>query len=197
MDNAKKHIEKMHKCIEKKMGNGKGAELLAKFKNITGNESPKDIAKWATSLTKHLEEKIDEKDLIEIREECACIKANKYSAYAKKYFPELRKNNPDDQDYIKAVANFMNGRGRCGKKVEYIDGKIISHFGFGNKCVCYIIKGGWEKPPSTTWCRCCCGTIKSIYQYVFPDKICHVDIIETFSTGGNDCIFETWYANKE
>jgi len=196
MDNAKKHIEKMHKYIDAKLGKGKGSELLAGFEEITGNESPKEIAKWAASLSKHLELNIDEKDLIEIREECACIKANKYSAYAKKYFPEIRKNNTDDENYLKAVAEFMNGRGRCGKKVEYVDGEIISHFGFGNKCVCYVIKGGWERPPSTTWCRCCCGTIKSIYQFVFPEKVCHIDIVETFATGGKDCVFRTWYAKK-
>lgn len=147
MDNAKKHIEKMHKYIDLKLGKDKGAELLKGFEDITGNESPKDIAKWATSLSKHLEKNIDEKDLIEIREECACIKANKYSAYAKKYFPELRKNNPDDKDYLKAVAEFMTKRKRCGKKVEYKKGEIISHFGFQNKCACGVIKGGWENRP--------------------------------------------------
>jgi hypothetical protein len=193
LDNAKDHIAKMHKFIDKKLGEGKANELISEFENITGNESPKEIAEWATSLSKHLEETIDEKDLIEIREECACIKANKYSAYAKKYFPELRKDNADDKMYLQAVADFMNGRGRCGKKVEYVDGEIISHFGFGNKCACYVIKKGWERPPSTTWCRCCCGTIKSIYQFVFPEKKCHVDIIETFATGGKDCVFRTWY----
>jgi len=52
---------------------------------------------------------------------------------AKKHFPEIGKNNKDDKKYLQAVAEFMNGRGRCGKKVEYIDGEIISHFGFGNK----------------------------------------------------------------
>ena len=33
------------------------------------------------NIKKHLERNIDIKYLKEIREECACIKANKYSAY--------------------------------------------------------------------------------------------------------------------
>jgi len=48
-----------------------GKELLGSFENSTENESPREMAKWATSLSKHLEKNIDEKDLIEIREECA------------------------------------------------------------------------------------------------------------------------------
>jgi hypothetical protein len=70
----------------------------------------------------------------------------------------------NDNDYLKAIAEFLNGRGRCGKKVEYIDGKIYSHYGFGDSCVCYVIKGGWQKLPTKTWCRCCQGTLMSIYK---------------------------------
>lgn len=43
----------------------------------------------------------------------------------------------------------------------------------------------------------CQGTLKSIYQFVFSEKECHMDIVETFATGGADCIFETWYTDKE
>jgi len=197
MDNAKKHIEKMHKAIEAKMGKGKGNELLKNFMEITGNESPKDIAKWAVSLSKHLEKNIDETQLTEIREECACIKANKNSPFAKKHFPELRDKIPDENDYLNAVAEFMTKSGRCGKKVECVKGELISHFSFQNKCACYVIKGDWEKPPSTIWCRCCCGTVKSVYQFVFSEKDCHVDIVGTFATGGKDCVFRAWFTKTE
>jgi hypothetical protein len=197
MDNNKKHIEKLHKQIDINLGKGMGNEILNGFDDITGNETPDEIAKWATKLTERLEEKIDKEKLKHIREECACIKANKYSAYNKKYFPELRRMNPDNDNlYLKSIAEFMNKRGRCGKKVEYVNGEIISHFSFGKSCVCYVIKGGWKKPPSTTWCNCCVGTIKSIYQFVFDDKICNTDIVETFATGGKDCIFRTWYTKE-
>jgi len=192
MDNIKKHLEKLNKAIDVKLGKGNGLKILKKYENVTGNESPKEIAKIATSLSKQLEKNIDIKDLKEIREECACIKANKYSAYNKKYFPEIRAKFPNnDKKYLEAVVEFMNKSGRCGKKQELINNEIISHWCFGNKCVCYVTKGGWEKPSSITWCYCCCGTIKSIYKYVFPEKECNVDIIETFATGGTDCVFRT------
>ncbi len=198
MDNAGKHLEKLQKHIDAKLGKGKANEILAGINTLTGNETPAETADWAVKITDRLEKSIPQKDLIEIREECACIKANKYSSYNKKYFKEIReKYSDDDEEYLKAIAEFLNGRGRCGKKVEYIDGKIISHFGFGNSCVCYVVKGGWEKPPSTIWCRCCQGTLKSIYQYVFSDKDCHMDIVETFATGGTDCVFKTWYTGRE
>ena len=136
MDNIKKHLEKLNKAIDAKLGKGYGNKLLKKYENVTGNESPKEIAKIATSLSKQLEKNIDIKYLKEIREECACIKANKYSAYNKKYFPELRAKFPNnDEKYLEAV-------------------------------------------------------------YVFPEKECNVDIIETFATGGTDCVFRTSFIDK-
>ena len=194
MDKALKHLEKLRKQIDVRLGKGKADEVLQGVRELTGDETPEEIGKWAEEITEKLESAISEEDLIPIREECACIKANKYSAYAKKYFPAIREKHPDnDEAYLKAVAEFLSGRGRCGNVVEYVDGKIISHFGFGNACVCYVIKGGWDRPPSATWCRCCQGTIKSILQYLFPDKKCNMDIVETFATGGTDCVFSASY----
>jgi len=196
MDNAIKHLNKLRKQIDSRLGAGQADEILQGIDELTGHESPEEIGKWAEQVTEKLENSISTENLIPIREECACIKANKHSAYNKKYFPEIRSKYPDnDDEYLKAVAEFLSGKGRCGKVVEYVDGKIISHFGFGNSCVCYVIKGGWGKPPSTTWCRCCQGTVKSILQYVFPDKKCNMDIIETFATGGTDCVFSASYSD--
>lgn len=194
MENTKKHLEKLHSQIDKKLGKGKADGILHGLDYVTGNETPEEAVNWARAVTERLEDKINNENLISIREECACIKANKYSAYNKKHFKELREKYPDDDTaYLKAVVALLNLRKRCGKKVELIEGKIISHFGFGNACVCNVVKGGWKNPPSTTWCRCCQGSLKSIYQFVFADKECHMDIVETFATGGSDCIFSTWY----
>ena len=197
MDDAVKHLEKLRKQIDLRLGKGKADEILRGMEALTEDESPEVIGKWAEKLTARLEEAIPDEDLIPIREECACIKANKYSAYNKKHFPEIRKKHADnDEEYMKAVAAFLSGKGRVGKTVEYADGKILAHFGFGNSCVCYVIRGGWGSPPSATWCRCCQGTVKSVLQYVFPDKKCHMDIIETFATGGRDCVFSAHYTDE-
>jgi hypothetical protein len=197
MDSIKKHLEKLQSQIDNKLGEGKADEILAGLDYVTGKETPQEAAEWARAVVERLENQIDGEALIEIREECACIKANKYSAYNKKYFKELRAQHPeDDEAYLKVVVDFLNVHNRCGRYIEYIDGKIISHFSFGEACVCTTIKGGWAAPPSSTWCRCCQGSLKSIYNYVFPDKVCRIDIVETFATGGNDCVFVTWYTEK-
>jgi hypothetical protein len=198
MDTAVKHLGKIKKQIDAQYGRGKSNEILAGLDALSGSETPEEIAIWAGEIIDRLESAIPPDELIEMREECACIKATMYSAYNKKYFKEIRGQYPDDDEaYLKAVADFLDGRGRCGNKVEYVNGEIISHFGFGNSCICYVIKGGWQKPPSTTWCRCCQGTLKSIYQFVFIEKDCHMDIIETFATGGTDCVFRTWFTDKQ
>ncbi len=193
MDNAIKHLAKLRDQIAKRYGLEQADKLLAGVDYLTGEETPEQIGQWAEKLTQRLEEEINEVDLIPIREQCACIKTNKNSPYNKKHFPELRMKYPDDAEYMKSVAELLNVRGRAGRKVTYEDGKFISRFSFGDKCVCYVIKGGWGKPPSKTWCRCCQGTLKSVFQFVFPDKECHMDIIETFATDGSDCVFSVWY----
>ncbi len=194
MDNAKKHCEKLKKYINQYLGKGRADEILDGLDELTGEETPEQCAVWASEVNERLENGIDPDMLIKIREECACIKANKYSPYVK-YFKEIRDKYENDEEYLQAVAEFLTGRGRCGKKVEYINGKIYSHYGFGNSCVCYVIKGGWQKPPSKTWCRCCQGTLLSIYKLVFPNKQCNMDIVETYATDGKDCIFATWYTD--
>ncbi|MDF2884307.1 MAG: hypothetical protein K0R54_4874 [Clostridiaceae bacterium] len=192
MDNAKKHSDKLKKYMNQYLGNERTGEILQGLKDLTGEETPAQCADWAYEVNDRLEKNIDPELLINIRQECACIKANKYSPYVK-YFKAIREKHEDDNEYLKEVAEFLNGRGRCGKKVELVGGKIFSHYGFGTTCVCYPIKGGWDKPPSTTWCRCCQGTLLSIYKLVFPEKKCNMDIVETFASGGSDCVFITWY----
>ena len=196
LDNIRKHCERLVKQIDSHIGNGMGEEILSGLCDVTGEETPQECAKWADDVSKRLEEKIDPNKLIQIRQECACIKTNKYSAYNRKYFKELREKYEDETEYLIAVASFLNGRPRVGRKVELVDGKIITHMGAGSTCGCFAVKNGWKRPSSITWCRCCQGTLFSIYQFVLPNKICHMDIIETHATGGSDCIFATWYTEK-
>lgn len=196
LDNIKRHSERLIKNIDLFMGKGKGKEILSDLCDVTGDETPQECAIWANAVTARLEDRIDSDKLILIRQECACVKTNKYSMYNKKYFKELRESITDEEEYLRAVANFLNGRPRIGKKVEFKEGKIITHMGVGNSCGCFAVKNGWEKPSSVTWCRCCQGTLYSIYQFVFPHKVCHMDIIETHATGGNDCVFSTWYTDR-
>ena len=197
MEEIKKHANKLIAAIDARKGKGAATEILGIYAAPSGNETPEETALWAAGVIQRLEAFFHGEELISLREECACIKANKYSTYNTKYFKELRlKYQDDDTAYLKAVAEFMDGRGRCGRKVEYKDGKIISHFSFSNACCCNLIKGGWKKPPSITWCRCCQGTVSSIYRFVFTNKTMHTDIVETFATGGTDCVFATWFTDK-
>ena len=110
MDNIKNHNRKIIKAIDKILGHGKGCELLEEFNKSTVKETPNEISKWVRALSKHLEKNIEGKNLIEIREECACFKANKNSPFAVKHFPEIRKKYPDNNDYLNAVAEFLTKR---------------------------------------------------------------------------------------
>ena len=196
LGDIQKHHANMCKQIEKCVGKEQGRKVLAVIPSPTGSETPKERANWAVAVSRCLEEALTEEQVTAVRQECACVKTNKYSAYNQKYFPKLRQENPDDEDYLRAVAAFLSGRPRIGKRVEYVDGKLITSMGEGKQCGCLVIKGGWEKPPTTGWCRCCQGTLRSVYQFVFPEKECHMDIIQTHATGGEDCVFMTWYEER-
>ena len=198
MESTRKHLDKLRKQIDLRLGKGSADSILYGIAALPDDAPPSEVAAWAVQLSTVLEDAIPGADLIPIREECACIKANKYSTYNKQYFPALRAEHPeDDEAYLAAVASFLNGRGRIGKKVEYKDSKIVAAFGFGQSCVCTVIRGGWEKPPSATWCRCCQGTVKSILQFIFPDRECDMELVETFATGGSDCIFAARFGDKK
>ena len=193
LDNPLKHLRKLEKQITRHYGEERSVEILNGLTDVTGNETPKEAAVWAERITKRLEQNIEENTLIQIREECACVYTNKYSAYNKKYFKELRENHLNEEDYLKAVADFLSGRPRIGKCVEYQNNQIVTYFGERTRCGCFVVKNGWDKPPSKTWCRCCQGCLKSVYRFVLPNKTCKMDIIETLATGGKDCIFRTWF----
>ena len=193
LDNPLKHLNKLAKQITLNCGEETSIEILNGLTYVTGNEDPKEAAAWADKITQRLEQYLNEKTIIKIREECACVYTNKYSTYNKKYFKELRENNKNEDDYLKAVAKFLSGRPRIGKLVEFKDNFIVTYLGEKRKCGCFVVKGGWDKPPSKTWCRCCQGCLLSVYRFILPNKNCNMDIIETLATGGKDCVFKTWF----
>lgn len=197
LGDIKKHHATLCRQIEKHMGKEQSIKILMDIPVPSGGETPQERAKWAELVTECLEKSCDKDQLVQVRQGCACVQTNKYSAYNKKYFPQIRQEHPDDEEYMKAVAEFLSGRPRIGKRVEYIDRKIITYMGEGRDCGCFVIKGGWDMPTSTTWCYCCQGTLFSLYQFIFPEKTCRMEIIESHATGGKDCIFSTWYEEKE
>ncbi len=196
LGDIRKHYITLCRQIEKKVPKDRRA-MLADIPAPSGEETPEERAKWATEVSRLLECSLDPDTLADVRQACACVKTNRYSAYHQKYFPEIRRQHPDDEAYLKAVAAFLNGRPRIGKKVEYRDGKLITSMGEEKGCGCFVIRGGWEKPPTTTWCLCCQGTLYSVYRFIFPEKVCRMAIVETHATGGSDCVFSAWYEEPE
>ncbi len=197
LGDMKKHHASICEQLEGCVGKEKSAEILMDIPAPSGEEAPPERAVWAAQVSSCLERSLDKEQIVQVRQGCSCVKANKYSLYNKKHFPQIRQAHPDEEEYMQAVAAFLSGRPRIGAKVEYADGKFTTYLGERNGCGCLVVKGGWERPTSTTWCYCCQGALFSIYQFVFPEKACHMEIVETHATGGEDCIFSTWYTDKE
>ncbi|MFT4145170.1 MAG: hypothetical protein QM644_12005, partial [Mobilitalea sp.] len=121
LGDIKKHYLILSKQVKKQVGNEKSLEILKNLQEPSGNENPQERAKWAFDVTECLEKSLETEDIIKIRQECACVKSNKYSAYNQKYFPEIREKNSNKEIYLKAIAEFLSGRPRIGKQVEYLE----------------------------------------------------------------------------
>ena len=195
MGRAKRHLKRLQKQIDLRLGKGKAVEILQGLDDLTDSETAQECFEWASRAMERLEDKILIEDLIPIREGCACMGVNKDSPVAK-IFPELRAKHPDDDDaYLNAVAEHLTTKtGRCGDLIEYKDGKLVTNlYKPGHtQCTCAIFYRELQSP-SKTWCYCCQGLLKNVYECVFPEKECHMNTIETLAIGGANCIFETWF----
>ena len=128
-----------------------------------------------------------------VREECACVLSNSTSIYART-FRRLRKQQSDDDCYIDAVIEYLNGTRplrRCG--VVTREGDRIYSTIAEDSCECPVIREGLDSPISQTWCRCSVGSLLCVYREVFPERRCTMEIVETIAGGGARCRFVTTF----
>lgn len=168
-------------------------KILSNLDYVKESSNSEIKAKWASEVVKRMDELLDINTCISIRENCACLKSNENSIYAKE-FRKLRKQYKDDDEYIAEAIKYLNETKplrRCGAVSRQGD-RIYSIIAEG-RCDCPTIRTGLKEPISITWCHCCKGSLLSVYKYLFPEKSCKMEIIESVSTGGNTCTMITTY----
>ncbi len=193
MDTVTKAFDRLSKAATQALGKERAAELLPLLEPGPDCDLPSSTYAWADRACRVLSEKVDEKTAIQIRENCSCVMTRKRTALIDR-LRALKEGSASDEEYLGKVAKALDRTGRCGKKVEFRDGRIYSHWQFGEKCVCHLSKGGWPKAPSLLYCQCCKGSALSVYRQLFDDKVCRSAIVESFAMdGAKDCVFAFWW----
>lgn len=193
MDDVSKASDRLNKAVRLALGKEKAAGLLPLLEPASDSDSPRNTYEWAERICRVLGEKVDEQTAVRIRENCSCIMSRNRTALVNR-LRGLREGSASDGEYLQKVARELGRNGRCGKKVEYRDGRIYSHWQFGDRCVCHLSKGEWARPPSLLYCQCCKGSALSVYRPLFDDKVCCSEIVETFAMeNAKDCVFAFWW----
>lgn len=188
-----RHYRVLSEQLEKFTDESTREKILSGMNHIKESSSPEAKAQWAYEVIKRMDEILDSDTCIKVRENCTCLKSNENSIYAKT-FRKLRKQYMGEDNYIDEVVKYLNGTKplrRCGKVSREGD-RIISVIAEG-RCDCPTIREGLKQPISITWCHCCKGSLLSVYKYVFPDKTCKMEIIESVAAGGSTCTMITKY----
>lgn len=93
-------------------------------------------------------------------------------------------------DRLDALLDGTRPLQRCGHL--YQDGEDVFAVLEEGHCSCSALQA-LETPISPTWCHCCKGSIASVLQEVFPDRQCRIEILETYSAGGQKCLMKIGY----
>jgi hypothetical protein len=160
---------------------------------VNSSSVPEVKVGWAREMMQRMDRMLDPETCIQIREGCACVLSNEKSIYART-FRKLRKLYPDDDQYIDEVIKYLNATAplrRCGEVTR--EGERIYSVIARGQCACPVLHDGLRDPISVTWCHCSKGSLLSVYRYVFPDKICEMEIVRTIAGGAEDCCFVTTY----
>jgi hypothetical protein len=190
-----------YRAVEKQLGLHTDVEtqrkILDGMDTLSQSSKPAVKVEWARELMQRMDALLDAETCIRVREGCACVLSNEKSIYARN-FRRLRKLFPDDSEYLDEVVKYLNATAplrRCGEVTREGD-KIYSIIG-RSSCGCPVLHEGLleaqTEPLPVTWCHCSKGSLLSVYRYVFPDKVCEMEIVRTVATGGEDCCFVTTY----
>jgi hypothetical protein len=177
--------------------------VLKDLDTIRPGSKPEQKVAWAREAMARLDALVAPETCIKIREGCACLLSNAKSIYARN-FRTLLKPYPDDEAYLDAVVAYLNATAslrRCGEVTREGE-RLISVIARG-ACACPVLHDGLQGPApyggtlSMTWCHCSKGSLLSVYEQVFPERVCEMEILSSVATGGSECAMAAWWRLEE
>lgn len=171
------YLNKMAKEVDQVIGEEKRKEVMECCSELTSKKPKWQRAKTMRELMENMEKKLEENQLIEIRERCAC-KPKKFLSELKK----IKKETGDIKERIEIAAQ-TNFAGKC----SIIDDKSYKVIFELKECVCGMISGQ-KNPVPLSWCHCCKGHVQWMYENLL-DKKFNMELISSVASEGEDCVF--------
>ena len=166
-------------------------KIVKHGENIKIANKPEIIAEACFNAMTVMDELLDEKTKMKVREDCACCLGGEQHKKCK----EVNKNYESIEERIKAINETNSGFGYGYKIIE--KGKYEITFydessPYYRKCVCLGMRlNSINKKWSKTWCYCCGGHVKHHLQTILGKKV-NVKILSSALTsiGKKGCHFE-------
>lgn len=151
-------------------------QILEGFEDLDDAMPAERRAEMIERLVQRMERAIpSEEKRRRIRERCAC-KPAEFLEKAR----QLRACTPD----LQAFLSKLQETGFAGKPLTMEGDTIHGVFGY-RRCLCPW-PGKATRHSSLTWCYCCQGHLKWLYEGVLGQNV-DVDLYETVLTGADDC----------
>lgn len=174
------YVKKMAKVMDEVVTENMRRKLLRGCENLTAKDNKEIRAKKMKNVILKMEELLEEKELIEIREKCAC-KPKKFLKKSK----DLYNKSISLEKYITALAESKI----AGSEIVLENNIIIGKFGLEN-CVCGMVGKTTEIIPKS-WCHCCKAHIRWLFEQTLQQEL-RVEILEAIIAGDNDCKYKIY-----
>jgi len=170
-------IEKLRNSLSENVSEEKRKYILEGYDKITDNSKKSFKSDFFINVCKKMDEVLDESEKIKIREVCACCTGG----WREKAVKKINRNFSSVEEIISAL-NEVTHLGF--PKLNY-DGTITAGIGpdTGCYCACAVFNGAGLTQPSfpvsKTYCYCCAGHFKYLYQFAFAKELEIVEIVSS------------------
>lgn len=183
MPNEIFHFYQLKKRLEEYAGEEVRKEIFFDYDEISNKIKPEEKAAYAKKLMARMDSILDDETRVKIRRSCSCNLSKQQIAEIDNLMNQYNEIDSFLNEYSKTLQP---------GSIKRLDDKLLLSFGWGH-CVCSVFrKAKTYEPVSRTFCECCNGHVQKWFGYIFKKPI-DTEIVETVSTGGNDCLFKISY----
>ncbi|WP_105614555.1 DUF6144 family protein [Vallitalea okinawensis] len=171
------YVNKMAKEMDKVVGEKLRNEILKGCENLTSKDNKEKRADAMKCVMSNMELLLEEKDIIQIREECACK--------PQKFIKVVNKIKSDTINYNERLKKLQD-TGFAGAVTKENENTFRVEFRT-NYCFCGMVGKSKTNIP-LSWCHCCKEHIKWLYEKTLEREF-SVGLVTSIIAGGEDCVF--------
>jgi hypothetical protein len=170
----------VYRSINEELGEDMAIKIFPEYRTLPDKMPGHEQAQLAKVIMDRLDELIDEKTVIKIRQKHCCNIPKENIDIIKKLKEKCSNLDEICVEYSKFLSPGY---------VEKNGNQLTISFGW-HRCVCGMFRKleTYETMPKT-WCECCNGHVIKTFNMIC-NKTIESEIIEAVACGGKDCIFK-------